>query len=194
MKRASISLDEHAFCYYNTAVNRWVEEPGEYELRVGASSRDIRLRLRVERQGEPAAAPYDPAELPHYFKADVADVPDAEFSALLGRALPQSHLEKSNPLNQLDTVGQGWYKKGFARLLYNLVRLVRRVCFLLGKPIAGNNVMFAMHLPYRALARMSGGMIDKSMLEGILVMVNGQFWKGLRQTLRAHREKRTKRK
>ena len=193
-KRVSVSLDEHAFCYYNTAVNRWVEEPGQYELRVGASTRDIRLCLFEERQGEPAAVPYAPAKLTHYFQADVANVPDAEFSALLGRTLPQSHLEKSNPLNQLDTVGQGRYKKGFARLLYNLVRLVRRVCFLLGKPIAGNNVMFAMHLPYRALARMSGGMIDKSMLEGILVMVNGQFWKGLRQTLRAHREKRNKRK
>jgi beta-glucosidase len=193
-KRVSIRLDEHAFCYYNTAVNRWVEEPGEYELRVGASSRDIRLCLFVERQGEPVAVPYDPMELAHYFKADVANVPDAEFSALLGRALPQSHLEKSNPLNQLDTVGQGRYKKGFARVLYNLVRLVRRVCFLLGKPIAGNNIMFAMHLPYRALARMSGGMIDKSMLDGILVMVNGQFWRGLLQTLRARKERRYQRK
>ena len=193
-KRVSIRLDEHAFCYYNTAVNRWVEEPGEYELRVGASSRDIRLSLRVERQGETAAIPYDSVELPHYFQADVADVPDAEFSALLGRALPQSRWDRSEPLNRLDTIGQGCYKRGFARVLYDLVRLVRRVCFLLGKPIAGNNVMFVMHLPYRALARMSGGRIDKSMLDGILVMVNGRFWPGLVQTLRARRERRGKRK
>lgn len=178
-----IRLDEHAFCYYDMRLCAWVEEPGEYEIRVGASSRDILLRAVVVRQGEAVPAPYERAELPHYFNADVADVPDGEFAALLGRPLPQSEWDATAPLGYLDTIGQGKYKRGFARFLYGVIQLARQVCFLFGKPVAGNNVMFAMHLPYRALMRMSGGIIDKAMLDGILVMANGYFWRGLRQTL-----------
>ena len=37
------SLDERALSYYDPSVPGWVAEPGVFELRVGASSRDIRL-------------------------------------------------------------------------------------------------------------------------------------------------------
>lgn len=36
-------LDQEAFWYYNPARGGWITEPGEFEILVGASSRDIRL-------------------------------------------------------------------------------------------------------------------------------------------------------
>jgi beta-glucosidase len=33
-------------------------------------------------------------------------------------------------------------------------------------------------MPFRAIAKMSGGIISKKMVEDILVMVNGRFFKG----------------
>jgi beta-glucosidase len=39
-------LDREAFWYYNPAKGGWTVEPGEFEILVGASSRDLRLHAR----------------------------------------------------------------------------------------------------------------------------------------------------
>ena len=189
-KPVSILLDSHAFSFYHVNSEAWVEEPGEYEIRVGASSRDIRLREVVVRDGDRFEQPYSTQELPHYFCGEVASVPDKEFSTLLGRSLPEANWDRSAPLGILDTIGQGSYKKGFARFLFHIVNLVRGWFFLVRKPILANNIMFAMNLPYRALTRMTNGVINQPMLDGILTMSNGRFWKGFRQTLCGLRQKR----
>jgi len=36
------SLDERALAYWDRSVSDWVAEPGEFEILIGASSRDIR--------------------------------------------------------------------------------------------------------------------------------------------------------
>lgn len=46
-KQLTITLDEHAFQYYNDVINKWVLEPGTFEIRVGGSSRDIKLSGKV---------------------------------------------------------------------------------------------------------------------------------------------------
>jgi beta-glucosidase len=122
------------------------------------------LRGILIREGDHFELPYHALELPHYFNGNVASVPDEEFSVLLGRPLPAANWDKSAPLGILDTIGQGSYKKGFARFLFRIVNLVRSWFFLMQKPIIANNIMFAMNLPYRALARMTGGAIDRPML------------------------------
>jgi beta-glucosidase len=40
-------LDTRAFAFYDPDLKDWVVEPGEFEIRVGASSRDIRLKGTV---------------------------------------------------------------------------------------------------------------------------------------------------
>jgi hypothetical protein len=47
-----------------------------------------------------------------------------------------------------------------------------------------DNVMFLLSLPFRNIATMSGGIIDKNQLEGLLTMINGRFFKGLKQIIR----------
>ncbi len=42
-KTVEIKLDKEAFWFYNPARTGWVTEPGEFEIIIGASSRDIRL-------------------------------------------------------------------------------------------------------------------------------------------------------
>ncbi len=189
-KAVEVALDEHAFAYYDVLRHAWVTETGRYLIHVGASSRDIRLQQEHTVQGVPTAVIPEQERLPHYYTADVQHVPDEEFVLLLGRSLPQSQWDESKPLGYNDTIGQGAYKKGFAHFLYCLVCLVRKTCLLMSKPIAANNVLFAMNLPYRSLARMSGGRVDMAMLDGILVMANGQFLTGLRQMLAAWRSKK----
>ncbi len=45
-KTINFHLDREAFWFFNPARNGWVTEPGEMEILIGASSRDIRLRER----------------------------------------------------------------------------------------------------------------------------------------------------
>jgi beta-glucosidase len=46
-----LSLDRSALAYFNPAHRDWEANPGAYEVEVGASSRDIRLRQRIDYQG-----------------------------------------------------------------------------------------------------------------------------------------------
>jgi beta-glucosidase len=46
-KTVSFHLDKEAFWYYDPTVSGWQVEPGEFEILVGASSRDIRLSEKV---------------------------------------------------------------------------------------------------------------------------------------------------
>lgn len=43
-KTVRMTLDREAFWYYNPARGGWIVDPGDFEIMVGASSRDIRLR------------------------------------------------------------------------------------------------------------------------------------------------------
>ena len=46
-KTITLDLHERAFAYYEPGTKRWTVEPGEYEIRAGASAIDIRLRARL---------------------------------------------------------------------------------------------------------------------------------------------------
>ena len=47
----TMALDRRAFSYFNTDIHDWYAEDGAYEIRIGASSRDIRLTAKVELTG-----------------------------------------------------------------------------------------------------------------------------------------------
>lgn len=42
-KRMHVKLDARSFAFYNVSLGRWYVENGDFEIRIGASSRDIRL-------------------------------------------------------------------------------------------------------------------------------------------------------
>jgi beta-glucosidase len=43
----SLDLDDRSFAYWDAAGHGWRVEPGEFELSIGSSSRDIRRRVQV---------------------------------------------------------------------------------------------------------------------------------------------------
>lgn len=48
----SLTLDRRAFSYYDVQAKEWRVSSGDYEILVGASSRDIRLAAQVQRKEE----------------------------------------------------------------------------------------------------------------------------------------------
>ncbi len=48
-QEVALALDDRAFAFWDVAAHGWTVEPGEFELRIGTSSRDIRHRVTVTR-------------------------------------------------------------------------------------------------------------------------------------------------
>ncbi len=46
-KTVEFTLDREAFSFYNPALKQWVAEPGDFEILVGSSSRDIKARGKI---------------------------------------------------------------------------------------------------------------------------------------------------
>lgn len=57
--RVELELDARAFSLWHPVLRRWVVEPGAFTVRVGASSRDVRLSGTVDLTGEPVLLPVD---------------------------------------------------------------------------------------------------------------------------------------
>ena len=173
-KEVTIPLSTRSFALWSIAEKDWVVEPGVYELRIGASSRDIRLSGTLEKAGEPVVNPYLGTAFAPYYGAEVTHVPDESFQALLGLPIPQASWDRTAPIGFNDTLSQGQYLSGgFGKFIYRLVLAVRNGFMAFGKKELANNVMFVMNLPWRGVARMSGVLQDAQVL-AILDMVNGK--------------------
>jgi beta-glucosidase len=46
-KEVSLTLDKRAFSYFDPATKNWKSDPGQYDICIGASSRNIKLRKRI---------------------------------------------------------------------------------------------------------------------------------------------------
>lgn len=191
-KRAEITLSDRSFALWSTKHGDWVVEAGEYEILVGASSRDIRLHGTVTRKGITEKL-YDEPELAPYYTADIKAVPDAAFEALLGRPIPQHNWDRSAPFEFNDCVSQGEYLRGgLGKAIYNGVRLVRNGLLLCGKKMAANNFMYILDVPYRNIARMTEVFNDEQVY-ALLKVVNREKG-GVRAFINATKERKTARK
>lgn len=176
-KRVTIPFDGYTFRYFNVRTNRFEVEGGEYELLIGASCRDIRLTAKHTEQGTNAPNPYAQLAVQSYRTARVTDVSDAEFTALLGHAIPPHLWDKTQPLTLNDTVTQLSYAKNpLARLIYRILTRMKNKATAAGKPDL--NLLFIYNIPFRGMAKMMNGMVSMAMAEDMLLMVNGHFFRG----------------
>lgn len=56
-ERVTLELDDRAFAFWHAGRHDWMVEGGEFEIRAGSSSRDIRLTATVELQGADTCSP-----------------------------------------------------------------------------------------------------------------------------------------
>ena len=169
-RTVTLPLDDKAFRYWNTRTDGWEIEGGRYEVRVGASSADIRLTANVDIRGTNAPDPYAGKALPHYKSGSVQNVPDAEWEALLGHPIPQDKvkIDRNMTLGELNHSRSplGW-------LIWAVLTALLNASFKKGKPDL--NVLFQYNMPLRALAKMTSGAISMGMVDGIVLEAKG-FW------------------
>lgn len=169
-KTVPLTLDDKAFRYWNTRTDSWEVEGGTYELRVGASSADIRLTAAVEVIGTDALNPYAGKALPHYQSGKVQTVPDAEWETLLGRPIPDDRVKIDRNMT-LGELNHGRSPLGW--LVWAVLTALLNASYKKGKPDL--NVLFQYNMPLRALAKMTNGAISMGMVDGIVMEVQG-FW------------------
>lgn len=177
-REAAIPFDDKTFRYWNVKTGKWEIEEGTYTICVGSNCEDIRLTGEIFVQGTSREYPYRRQELPSYYSGNIQKVTEKEFERLLGHAIPSGRWGKDLGLN--DAVCQMYYAKSrLARFIYRRLDHMKKKSEQRGKPDL--NIMFIYNIPFRGIAKMTGGMVSMEMAGGVVDVVNGHFGKGVRK-------------
>ncbi|MYF50287.1 MAG: glycosyl hydrolase [Gammaproteobacteria bacterium] len=176
-RRVTLTLDDAAFAVYDTDAGKWIVEAGEFEIRLGASSRDIRLRTRLKVQSSQSlsAAARGVGGL---------DGSDEAFAALLGKPVPPPEPSRPYHLNSsLGEIGES----ALGRFIRSKVAsgFQKRMGVEEGDEATAR--MFeamANNMPLRSLALFSGGRLSFNGLAALVALLNRRFLTALRLLLR----------
>jgi len=188
-KKVVIELSDMAFRYFNVTTNKYEIEGGEYQVMIGASSKDMRLQGVMQIDDTNAPNPYNQELLPSYYSGSIRNISDEEFSQLLGKKPPSHAWNRNAPLEMNDTFAQLFYARGFVgRMVYKVMDSKKRRAEKKGKPIL--NIMFVYNMPFRGLAKSTGGIVNMEMAQAVLFIFNGHFFRGTGRLIRGHFRKR----
>ena len=175
-----IPFDDKTFRYWNVRTNAWEVEGGTYRIMIGASCADIRLEAEADVAGTTEEFPYYTNRMPSYYSGLIQQVDDKEFEELLGTPIPSGKWTGDLTVN--DAICQMYYaKSAIARFAYKKLTQMKKKSEDAGKPDL--NILFIYNMPFRAIAKMTGGMVSMEMVEGIVTMVNGHLFRGLGRTI-----------
>lgn len=172
-KEVSFTLSKRAFAYYNININDWHVESGDFEILIGASSRDIRLTAVVGvKSSQPEVSVPDYREsAPCYYGADVKNVPDRQYRAVLGRDIPQKYIDVNDKFTVesclMDAEHTKWGKRIIAVITGGKKPDPNAVG---GDPIRE----IALESPIRGLYAMGQGVFTEKSVEGILMLLNDE--------------------
>ncbi|MBN2651254.1 MAG: glycoside hydrolase family 3 C-terminal domain-containing protein [Spirochaetales bacterium] len=169
-KTVEFELDSRSFAHFDADSEEWKIASGNYEIRVAASSRDIRLSQELKIIG-----PQIEGNKLDYAKTLLSGnkVSDSEFEQLLGHALPQP--EPARPFTLNSTLGE-LSKRWIGKILLKFV--IKET----SKEFAGSDDealkeminRSAVEMPVRGLVLMSGGMVSFRTVGIILAVANRQ--------------------
>ncbi len=163
-KEISIDLGKRAFAYYNVNIHDWHVESGKFTVKIGASSRDIKLTAEVNVESTvEATIPDYRATAPKYYTADIADIKDEEFVAVLGRELPPCEIKAYPNLTLANTLEDSEAGKNGKKI----VKLLRK--------FVGNEGMacsIALQTPVKNFVSMSFGVFNPQMAQELLDILN----------------------
>ncbi|QPK80569.1 glycoside hydrolase family 3 protein [Schaalia sp. ZJ405] len=173
----TIPFDSYTFRHFSIDKEEWAEEGGEWQIGIGHNVNDIVLTQSMTREG---VTSFTSSAYARYIDGRVEDITDVEFEALLGLPLPQEPrggvLTTGDPLSEMSRA-----KSRLARAVASVLAKKKAKADATGKPDLG--ILFVTNMPFRALEKMSMGNVSAEMVDGIVELVNGHTWTGLKQTV-----------
>jgi beta-glucosidase len=193
-KRLEFTLNQRSFAYYNTHIAGWHVESGEFEILVGASSADIRLRATVwVESSQPAlTVPSFEEDAPVYYRLPAGEllIPDGAFRALYGKDIPPNQRLPGEPYtitSTLDEIKSTFIgRRIYAQVLANLRKALgggeNETLNLMVERMIGD-------MPLRNLVTFSAGRFSFEMVNSLLLLMNGKLIPGILAIIRARRKK-----
>ncbi|WP_127841873.1 glycoside hydrolase family 3 protein [Actinomyces wuliandei] len=175
--KVRVPFDRYTFRHYDVGEQAWCVEGGTWTVEVGRNVEDLPLRAELEVEGtrpQPACQ-----ELGPYLTGEVTQVSDAQFRALLGRPLPVARTGREVGVNDpVSSLAQA--RSLLARAAVRVLTWRRARAEARGRPDL--NILFLLNMPLRAMAKMTSGMVDGEMVEGVVDIANGHPLRGVRRT------------
>lgn len=177
-----IPFDAYTFRVYDVQTKQFVVESGEYQLFIGDNVSSIQWTGTVSREGVTLQAqPVSEC----YRTGQVLSVTNADFETILYAPVPTEQIGERRELVANDALSQMQYAKSWlARFAYRQMTNMLNKSFEKGKPDL--NILFTYNMPFRAIGKMTNGVVDRHMVDGMLTVVNGHFFKGIAQIVKAY--------
>ncbi len=172
-QEVTVTLDRRSFAYYSAVRKDWTVESGEFEILVGASSRDILLSAKVFVNGTAGVCEIKD-EISTYYNLDVAtDYPIEEYAKILGREPIVNRKWKKGEIDYNSTIGDidvCWIGKLIKWAGYNCAAMVlpKDTSESMKKMVR----LAAMDMPLRNCYAMTKGMVPKRVIEGLIARCN----------------------
>ncbi|MBQ6380421.1 MAG: glycoside hydrolase family 3 C-terminal domain-containing protein [Clostridia bacterium] len=169
----SITLDKRAFAFYNVKTHDWCVESGDFEILVGASSRDIKLKAKLKVKAEEVAIPNYSETAPHYYD-DVSAITREDFEVLYGKKLPSPTRSKNKRIDKYCCLDDARDTKWGGRICKLINKAVGTFA---GSDANGDAAMIAAmatQIPLRNFVAMSMGAFTPQMLNGLLKLLNDE--------------------
>jgi beta-glucosidase len=179
-RRVTMHLDDAAFAVFDPAARNWVVEAGEFEIRVGASSRDIRLSRRLTVTSGQQISEIQRAGLNPDINNGELGVPDKTFASMFGRPLPATEASRPYHINSsLNEIAETWLG---SRIKSKVVAELGRS---MGADASDETILkmfaeMANNMPLRSLALLGGGRLSFKALNVLVALLNKQFITALR--------------
>jgi beta-glucosidase len=189
-KEISITLDRRAFAYYNTEISDWHVESGDYKILVGSSSIDIRLEDQISIESTQKNIPIaEKDKISAYMNISKSGkFGQVDFEKLIGYSLPNNQVIKNEAFTMNTPLGDmeaSFIGRQLGKMMEKQIeKLVKAdpdgaTALMMKSMIKG--------MPLRTLLMMGGDRLNREMLEGLLQMINGKFFKGLFALIKAGR-------
>ncbi len=171
-KEVSVELSKRAFAFWNVNINDWMVEAGEFDILVGASSRDIKLSETITVESTDIAEVPDYRETaPAYYTADINNMNGKQFEAVYGKSMPSSEIDRAKKIDIYCCINDAGYTKWGGKI----AELIKFIMTKMGSTENGDGAMLAAmatQIPIRNFVQMSMGVFSPKMAEGLLNILN----------------------
>lgn len=171
-KEISVELSKRAFAFWNININDWMVETGEFDILIGASSREIRLSKTITVESIVIAKIPDYREsAPAYYTADINNMNGSQFEAVYGKSMPSSEINRTKKIDIYCCINDAKYTKWGGKI----AKLIKFIMTKMGSAENGDGAMLAAmatQIPIRNFVQMSMGVFSPKMAEGLINILN----------------------
>jgi len=171
-KIISFKIEKEMFEVFN---GKWIIPKGDYKLEIGSSSRDIKLIKEINIDGEKD----DYEGLSNWYYGLKGNVTDADFKTLYKKDFPEFKIQKGQFTMENTLIEMKDYSL-IMKLMYIILDIVMAKANG-GKDTTAYKMMMSSSADCSFNSLKICGQMNNNLLEGILMIANGHFFKGLVQ-------------